>query len=312
MIPQSRVPFQSMVLFLRVAQSPSLSAAARTAGCSTPTLTHAVDELESQLQVSLLARSTRGIRLTEAGIRFAQDCQRLMDEIASAERSARGLHEETRGSLTIAAPLLFGQHVLTPVMLEFLELHPAIRMQARFRDQLPHLYEDGLDVAVLMGDLPDSSLTVIKVGVTRQLLVASPAYLDRHGTPTRPEALQSHLLIHVPAEAPVLEWQFGVQPEVVRVRVRPRLSLSTRHACIEAAAAGAGITRCLSYQAQPQLLSGRLCRILQAYEPPPLPLYLAYREGHRAAARVRGFVDFAAARLKSHPALQLSDRAREP
>lgn len=304
MIPQPRVPFETLSLFLTVAQSSSLSMAARTAGCSTPTLTRAIDALEAQLRVSLLERTTRGIRLTDAGEKFVQDCQKLLLEVATAEQSARGLHADARGSLTVAAPLLFGQHILTPVLLAFLDAHPAIHVQARFRDELPHLYEDGLDVAVLIGDLPDSSLTVLKVGVSRQILVASPAYLEHRGIPATPHALQTHTLIHVPTETPLLEWHFSVPPELIRVRVRPRLSLSTSHASIEAAAAGAGIARCLSFQAQPQLSSGRLRRILSAYEPPPLPIYLACREGPRATARVRNFVDFAVAQLRAHPALQ--------
>lgn len=297
--------FQTISLFLTVAQSSSLSAAAQTAGRSVPTVTRAIDALEARLRVALIERSTRGIRLTESGLRFAHDCPRLLNEIATAEQSAQGLHAEVRGSLTIAAPLLFGQHFLTPVVLAFLEAHPAIRVQAQFTDRSPNLQEEGLDVAVLMGNLPDSSLVVVGVGSARRIVVASPRYLENHGTPETPKALLEHSLVHALGESPAPEWQFHTQSSTERLRFRPRLSLSTSQACLEAAAAGAGIARCMSYQAQPRLMSGQLCRILEAHEPPPLPLYLAYREGRRAAARVRSFVDFAAPRLRAQLALQL-------
>jgi len=288
-----------MTAFLAVVEDRSLAAAARRLNVSAPTVTRAIAALESRLGVALLARSTRGVQLTQAGERFAHDCARIVREVAEAERSAAGLHAQPRGLLTLAAPLLFGQHLLTPLLLDYLEQYPDVQLAGQFMDRVPNLHEEAVDVAVLAGELPDSSLFATRVGSIRRVVCASPAYLAAHGEPEAPGALVGHRVVHSLADARLPEWRFQLDGTPLSVGVRPRLTCATNQAAIVAASCGAGLTRCMSYQIAGQLTAGDLKLVLTAYELQVMPVHVAYREGRRAAARVRSLVDFAVARLRA-------------
>jgi DNA-binding transcriptional LysR family regulator len=288
-----------MTAFLAVVEDRSLAAAARRLDVSAPTVTRAIAALESRLGVALLARSTRGVQLTQAGARFAHDCGRIVREIAEAERSAAGLHAQPRGLLTLAAPLLFGQHLLTPILLDYLAQYPDVRLAGQFMDRVPNLHEEAVDVAVLVGELPDSSLFATRVGSIRRVVCASPAYLAAHGEPATPAALVGHRVLHSLADARLPEWRFEQNGALLTVGVRPRLTCATNQAAIIAASRGAGLTRCMSYQIAGQLAAGDLKLVLTAYEMSEMPVHVAYREGRKAAARVRSFVDFTVARLRA-------------
>lgn len=292
-----------MQAFLAVSQTLSLAAAARQLGLSAPTVTRAVEALEQRLGLALLQRSTQGVTLTEAGQRFAADCERLLQQVREAEASAAGLHLEPRGRLTVSMPLLLGQQVLTPMLLDYLQRFPDVDVVVRYLERLPNLHEEGLDVAIVAGNLPDSSLVALPVGQVRRVVCASPGYLARHGEPQAPADLARHRIIHALADSRLPEWRFRVDGELRPYPLRPRLACATTQGAIQAACLGGGLTRCLGYQAHEQLANGQLRTVLAPFAPPPVPLHVVYREGRRAAARVRSFVDLAVAGLRNHGAL---------
>lgn len=296
--------YQEMRIFQAVVSDLSLAAAARRLNISAPTVTRAMAALEQRLGTPLLQRSTRGVSLTASGERFASDCQRILQDVKEAEASASGLHAEPRGHLHLAMPLLFGQQIMTATLLDYLQAYPHVEMFAQYLDRFPNLHEEGIDVAVLVGALLDSSLFALQVGSIRRVVCASPDYLQRHGTPERPQALSTQQIIHSTADSRLPEWRFQDQGNPLTVSLRPRLTCATNQAAIVAACAASGVIRCMSYQVHELIEQGRLCHLLQAYELPPLPVYLAYREGRKAAARVRSFIDFTVSRLREHPALR--------
>lgn len=293
-----------MSVFLAVASELSLAAAARRLEISAPTVTRALASLENRLGVTLLQRSTRGVSLSAAGERFAADCRRILGDVSAADASASGLHAEPRGHLNLASPLLFGQQLLIPIVLDYLQHYPEVQVFARYMDRFPNLHEEGVDVAMLAGDLADSSLFALRVGTIRRIVCASPSYLAAQGTPQHPEELRSHQVVHSSADARLPEWRFREAATTLSIALRPRLSCATNQAAISAACRHAGLTRCMSYQVHEQITQGRLVRVLQEFEPAAVPVHLVYREGRKAAARVRSFVDFAGQHLRQHPALR--------
>lgn len=295
---------QLMRVFCAVADELSLAAAARRLNLSVPTVTRAIAALENHLGATLLLRSTRGVQLSASGERFADACRRILAELSEAEASACGLHAQPRGQLNLAMPLLFGQHLLGPILLDYLEAQPQVQVFARYQEDLPNLHEEGVEVAVLIGSPADSTLFARQIGNIRRVICASPAYLARFGVPATPDDLARHRLVHCSADARLPEWRLRHATGGLNLVFRPRLSCATHQAAIAAACRDAGLTRCLSYQVHELLEQGRLSRVLQGFEPPALPVYLVYREGRKAAARVRSFIDFAVPRLRQHPALQ--------
>lgn len=291
--------FRDMQLFAAMAGQPSLASAARRACVSGPTLVRAIARLEARLHVTLLQRSTQGVSLTDAGSAYLADCLQLLASVDAAEASAKGAHVQAQGNLRVFLPLLFSRYLMAPVLADYLERYPDMRVVARYHDYDPNLHEEGLDVAILVGELPSSSLIARPLGQVRQLLCASPDYLATHGEPRHPSELKQHRLI---ASAEHVHWDF---PGYL-LKARARLSCSTVQGAINAAVQGAGVVRCLSYPLHGPLGSGQLRRILPAYEGPPLPVNVVYREGRNAPMRVRSFVDHCVAALREHPAFQLA------
>lgn len=291
--------FRDMQLFAAMAGQPSLASAARRACVSGPTLVRAIARLEARLHVTLLQRSTQGVSLTDAGSAYLADCLQLLASVDAAEASAKGAHVQAQGNLRVFLPLLFSRYLMAPVLADYLERYPDMRVVARYHDYDPNLHEEGLDVAILLGELPSSSLIARPLGRVRQLLCASPDYLATHGEPRHPSELKQHRLI---ASAEHVHWDF---PGYL-LKARARLSCSTVQGAINAAVHGAGVVRCLSYPLHGPLGSGQLRRILPAYEGPPLPVNVVYREGRNAPMRVRSFVDHCVAALREHPAFQLA------
>lgn len=291
--------FRDMQLFAAMAGQPSLASAARRACVSGPTLVRAIARLEARLHVTLLQRSTQGVSLTDAGSAYLADCLQLLASVDAAEASAKGAHVQAQGNLRVFLPLLFSRYLMAPVLADYLERYPDMRVVARYHDYDPNLHEEGLDVAILLGELPSSSLIARPLGWVRQLLCASPDYLATHGEPRHPSELKQHRLI---ASAEHVHWDF---PGYL-LKARARLSCSTVQGAINAAVQGAGVVRCLSYPLHGPLGSGQLRRILPAYEGPPLPVNVVYREGRNAPMRVRSFVDHCVAALREHPAFQLA------
>ncbi|AZE90096.1 LysR family transcriptional regulator [Pseudomonas orientalis] len=291
--------YRDMQLFVALAGQPSLAAAARFAHVSGPTLVRAIARLEARLRVTLLQRSTRGVSLTDAGTAYLADCVRLLAAVEAAEASAKGLHRQAQGNLRVFMPLLFSRYVMAPVLAAYMERYPLVRLVAHYHDYYPNLHEEGLDVAVLVGELPSSSLIARPVGHVRQILCASPGYLTTHGEPRHPDALRQHHLI---AHADPAQWDFAHY----QLKARARLRCATVQGAINAAVQGAGLLRCLNYPVHEHLASGRLRRVLQGFEPPAVPVQVVYREGRHAPMRVRSFVDDCVAALRGHPAFQLA------
>lgn len=295
---------QAMTAFVTVVDCGGFASAARKLELSPPVVTRAVAELEERLGLRLLTRTTRVVRVTEAGARFADDCRRILAEIDAAEVAASGTHSAARGTLVLTAPVLFGHLYVMPVLVDYLNRCPEVDAQCLFLDRIVNLDEEGVDVAIRIGELPDSSLQAIKVGRVRQVLVASPGYLQAHGIPAHPAALAQHTVIARGCVAPEVDWQFAEHGKTITQHLRARLRTSSNDSAIAAAVAGFGITRLLSYQVAEHLRTGRLQTVLEDHEMPALPIHVVHREGRRATQKVRGFIDLAVDALRAHPALR--------
>ena len=294
---------QAMTTFVAVVDSGGFASAARQLSLSPPVVTRAVAELEERLGLRLLTRTTRVVRVTEAGARYADDCRRILVEIEEAETAATGTRATPRGTLTLTAPVLFGQLYVTPVLATYLQRHPEVDAQCLFLDRIVNLVEEGIDVAVRIGELPDSSLQAVRVGRVRRVLVASPGYLERHGAPQRPEDLGGHTIISAAGVTPLPEWRFSDGGTPVVQRLKPRMRTTTNDSAIAAALAGLGITRVMSYQVAARVRSGELRVLLDSFELAPLPVQVVHHEGRRTTQKVRSFIDLAVETLRSDAAL---------
>ena len=294
---------QSMAVFVAVAEEAGFASAARRLNLSPPSVTRAVSDLEGRLGCRLLHRTTRSVRLTDVGERYLADCRRILAEIDEADRHAAGLHTAPRGTISVSASVRFGRMVVTPILLDLLDRYPEIAVRAMFVDRIVHLVEEGVDVAVRIAELPDSSLSAVRVGTVRRVLCASPAYLKASGRPRLPADLMNHRIIDFVTMTPGGEWPFLVDGKRQAVRPHGRLQVNTADAAIAAAMAGRGITRVLSYMIRPHVDAGALAIVLEDCEPPPVPVHVLHKEAGQISARVRAVVDFLAQRLRRDPAL---------
>jgi DNA-binding transcriptional LysR family regulator len=301
-------------VFITVADEGGFASAARRLRVSAPAVTRGIAALEQHLGARLLHRTTRHVRLTEVGQRFLLDAKRIVAELEEAEAAARGAHTEPQGELSVTAPVIFGRMHLAPVLLDFLAAHPKVTAHALFVDRVVHLMDEGFDVALRIAPLPDSSFTAVPIGHVRRVVVASPEYLAQHGEPRTPADLGKHRAIgFAQTGGGPPRWTFAKAPQADDAdgpatdggaQPRTLLTVNSGDVAIAAARAGHGLARALSYQVAEDLAVGRLKRVLQAWEPPPIPVHLVYPEGRKAAAKVRAFVDFAAERLRRLPVLQ--------
>jgi DNA-binding transcriptional LysR family regulator len=296
--------FHLMNVFVAVAEAQSFAGGARRLGLSPPAVTRAVAALEERLGIKLLTRTTRYVRATDAGLRYLDSARRLLAEADEADEEAAGVHAVPRGQLAVTAPVLFGGMFVMPGIVEFLACYPDVSVSALFLDRVVNLLEEGIDVGVRIGALPDSTLRAIPVGQVRRVVCAAPAYLKRHGNPKEPQQLAQHTVISASPVTPALEWRFGSGRKGAAVKIAPRLTVTSNDAAIQAALQGFGITRLMSYQIAAALAAGRLKRLLAEHEPPPLPIHVLYREGRQASAKVRHFVDLLVERLRTDPALR--------
>ena len=294
---------QCLRTFVSVAESGSFARGARSREISAPAATRAVAALEKHLGALLLQRTTRSLRLTEQGEAFLADCRRVMADLNAAEAAVTGARDEPRGTLSITAPALFGSRHIAPLLFEFLDRHVALQARVLFTNRLVHLVDEGFDVALRIAVLPDSGLTAVPVGRMRSVVVASPAYLRRHGVPLEPAHLKQHRAIGFTIEdQDRTGWHFGRSPS--SVAPQERLVVNANDVKVAAAVAGQGLARALAYQVSDEVRDGRLRVVLAEHEPPPVPVHLVYPAGRGAAAKVREFVAFAAPRLRALPVLQ--------
>lgn len=289
--------FEAMTLLVASVDAGSLSAAARRLGVPLATMSRKVSELESRLRTRLLVRSTRRLALTDAGRSYVEACRRILDEVAEAERAAAGEYRAPRGDLAISAPVVFGRLHVLPIVVEFLKAHAQIDARLALADRVVNLLEERLDVALRIGELPDSSLVAIRVGAIRQVVCASPAYFAARGAPQRPADLARHDCITFEGIASPAAWTFAARKPIVAT-LRSRLAVNSAEAAIDAAIAGLGVTRVLSYQVAAALREGTLVPALEGYESAPSPVSLVHAGGRLLPLKLRAFLDFAAPRLR--------------
>lgn len=291
--------FRELETFVAVAEESAFNAAARRLGASPPAVTRAVAELEARLDIRLFSRTTRQVALTQAGSRLLLDARRILADLAEAEASAAGAHDAPRGTLRLTAPVLFGQRFIAPILRAYLDAYRQVRVDAVFLDRIADLIDEGYDIAVRIGELPDSALVATRVGTVRRLVVASPEYLARHGSPAAPQDLRAHRIVLSTAASASAIWEFSRAGVRRTVRLEPALAVNTNSAAIDAVLAGWGITRVLSYQVADALGDARLVEVLENHEDRDLPIHLVHAEGRRPSAKIRTFIDFAAARLRA-------------
>jgi DNA-binding transcriptional LysR family regulator len=288
----------AIAVFIAVADQGSFAAAARRLGRSPASVTRAVADLEARLGVRLLTRTTRAVSTTEAGQRFLGGAKRVLADLDEIERAAAGQGTAPRGELRLTAPILFGRLHVLPIVTEFLDRFPEVQAALALVDRPVDLVEEGLDVAVRIGALGESSAVATRVGALRRIVVASPDYLARRGTPQRPADLTDHDVVAFSGIAGVEYWVFREAAGDVNVAIRPRLVVSTAEAAIDAARAGFGLTRVLSYQAAGDVARGSLLRVLPGYEGDEVPIHLVYPGGRHPPPKLRAFLDFTTPRLR--------------
>lgn len=289
----------AMSVFVAVVEAGSFSGAGRRLRMPVPTVSRKVAELEAQLAARLLTRSTRKLALTETGAAYLAACKRILEEVAAAERGASGEYRAPRGELAITAPIVFGRLHVLPVVAEFLQLYPEVNIRLMLTDRSLHLLDEHLDLAIRVGELPDSSLVATRLGTLRRVVCASPQYLLKHGTPQQPEDLANHECVSFAGLTGPDAWAFGSSRDEQSVGIRSRLVVNTAEAAVDAAIAGVGLTRVLSYQAAEAVKAGALVIVLQDLEPPALPVNVVYSRQQMLPLKLRAFLDFAAPRLKA-------------
>jgi DNA-binding transcriptional LysR family regulator len=290
-------------VFVAVVDANGFAGAARKLGISPPAVTRAINELETQLGVRLLTRTTRIVRVTEPGARYVEDCRRILADFAEANESVGGMHSAPRGRLTLTAPVLFGAKYVTPIVTEYLQRYPEVSASCWFLDRVVNLIEEGVDAAVRIGELPDSSMQAIPVGHVRRVICGAPGYLAQHGMPQVPDDLRQHVIISASGVTPTPEWRLVQDGSPHVVKVQARLITTTNDSAVAATVSGFGLARLLSYQIADQLRDGQLEIVLGEFEPAALPINLVHREGRHASRKVRAFLDLAIERLRAIPAL---------
>ena len=302
--------FHEMQVFLAVAEEEGFAAAARRLNTSPPSVTRAIAAMEQRIGTQLLARTTRSLHLTEAGQRYLDDCRRILAELDAAEEAAAGSYSIPRGQLTVTAPVLFGELYVAPVLGDYLDRFPLVSINALLVDRVVNMTDEGVDVAVRIGHLQQSGQQAIKVGEVRRVVCASPAYLDQHGRPQRPEQLREAKLVTSSSSQLVSEWTFVDAGQPLKVPIEPRLVVTANNAAINLARLGWGMTRVLSYQVAAAVAAGELELVLEDFEPAPLPIHVVFQQNGRVPAKVNTFVDFLSQRLGQDPALNAATKRR--
>ena len=281
---------ETMTILLRVVDRGSFSAASRDLGVPLATVSRKVNELEAHLGTKLLVRTTRKVALTDVGSAYVASTRRILDEIDETERIAAGEFHVPRGELILTAPILFGRLQIVPIVTEFLAAYPEINVRLLLSDRNLHLIEDHVDMAVRIGPLPDSTMIGTRVGLMRTVVCASPKLLAGQGVPKSPEDLAGLPCVNFEFLSPASAWPY--------MPIRPRLSVTTAEAAVWAAAQGLGVTRVLHYQCADAINDGSLRIILANFEVEPLPVHLLHATRGALPAKLRVFLDFAAARLR--------------
>jgi DNA-binding transcriptional LysR family regulator len=291
--------FEAMAILVAVVEAGSFSAAARRLQIPLATVSRKVGDLEHHLNSRLLHRSTRLLSLTETGQSYVAACRRILEEVGEAERAASGEYAAPKGELVLTAPVVFGRLHVLPVVADFLKTYPDIDIRMVLTDRVVHLLEDQVDVAVRIADLPDSRFVAARIGRVRRVVCASPAYLGHRGTPAVPAELAAHACITHEQVTSRQVWTFISGKSEIAVPIRSRLAVSTAEAAVDAAVAGVGLTRVLSYQMADALRKAALKVVLETFESAPLPVSLVHTGQRILPLKLRAFLDFAEPRLRA-------------
>lgn len=293
-------PIHLMTVFIAVGEEECLAAAARRLDLSPAAVTRAVGALEAQLGADLLLRMTRNVRLTEVGRRYLAALKGIMAKLAAAERAASGVNVAHRGALSVTASVVFGKIFVLPCIAEYMHQFPEIDVAACFVDRVVNLVDEGQDVAVRIGRLPDSGLKSLAVGKVRRVMCASPVYLAAQGVPQQPADLRRHMIIARNGISPGID---AMSVATDRTAYRARLTVTSGESAIGAAVAGLGIARVMSYHAAPHVADGSLEIVLAGHEGAPLPVHVLHRQGKYGSSKVRNFIDLLVERLRAEQSL---------
>jgi DNA-binding transcriptional LysR family regulator len=281
----------AMQAFVAVADLKGFAPAARKLGLSPSGVTRLIAALEDRLGARLLQRTTRSVTLTDVGARYLERVRRILSDVEEAESSAEGERTRPSGRLAVSAPVGFGRLHVSPVMSAYLKRYPEVSGELRLSDRMINLVEDGVDLAIRIGHLADSSLVARHVGEMRRIVVASNEYLKQRGEPDTPKAIASHAAIQFGATTASPEWRFVEDGREVSVICTPRLTTNSADAAIRYAEQGGGLTRVMAYQAADAIKAGRLKIVLAKFEQPPLPIHIVYPTSRLLSAKVRAFID---------------------
>jgi DNA-binding transcriptional LysR family regulator len=289
--------FAALTAFVAVAERRGFAAAGRHLGLSPPSVTRTVAALERHLGTALFRRSTRSVALTDEGFAFLDRAREILAALQEAEREAMGGQSAPRGELHVTAPVIFGRLHVLPVVADLLARYPELAARLLLLDRNIRLVEEGIDVAVRIGELRDSSLRAVPIGAVRQVIVASPAYLARRGRPAAPRDLAGHDIIAGDNVRTGAHWRFG--PRSRGMTVAPRLTVSSIDAQLAAVLAGQGLANVLSYQAAAGLAAGTLASVLDEHAPPPIPIHLLFDASRARTPAVRLFIELMREKAKA-------------
>jgi DNA-binding transcriptional LysR family regulator len=292
-----------MRVFASVAEEGGFAAASRKLDLSPAAVTRAIVALEEQLGARLLQRTTRNVRFTDAGRQYYENVRAILVSIAEANEAVADINATPRGTLSITAPVMFGRMFVMPCIIDYMQRYPQVKMIAHLVDRVTNLVDEGMDVAIRIGHLPDSGLRAIKVGQVRRVLCAAPTYLEKFGTPQRPADLSQHSIISSSTVSPHIEWRFQANHEPLLMRIDPRLTVTSNDAALAAAAGGLGIARLLSYQVCNEVDSDALRLVLEGFEEEPWPVHVVHREDKLGSSKVRSFIDYMVENLRTNPQL---------
>jgi len=292
-----------MTVFVAVVENEGFASAARKLRLSPPAVSRAVSELETRLGVKLLHRTTRHLQITDAGQRYYKDAKQIVALAEEADDTVRGRNATPKGLVRITASVLFGRLYVMDGIISYLKNYPEMQVDALFVDRVVNMLDEGVDVAIRIGELQDSSYKAIKVGTIRRVLCASTPYLKEHSIPKKPEDLSDHRIILARGMSPTNELKFMNNGKTIHVRVDPFLSVSDNFSAEKAVLADMGISRFLSYQVADSLESGALKVILSDYEHPPVPVHVMHREGRYSSARTKTLIDWMVEHLRSQTSL---------
>lgn len=289
----------ALTVFVAVAEQQSFAEAARHLSRSPASVTRAVAALEERLQTRLFNRTTRSVALTDAGTRYLEACRRLLAAYDELEMVNLGDRVQPRGWISVTASTMFGRLHVLPLVRSFLSEYPQVDVRLLLLDRVVSLVDEGLDLGVRIGQLPDSALRSVRVGQVQRVICASPQYIARHGVPATPRDIESHSVVACTAVTPVPDrWSFHRPGGIMSVGVTPRLVVNTTAAAVDAAVDNLGLTCVLSYQMEPHAAAGRLQTVLVEYEPPPVPIHIIHSEGRHLSPKVRLFLDHVAEGLR--------------